>query len=351
MRKVMPMSEAVIYFDPLYEEHKTGYGHPERPERLPVAMKALQESGLLETVKIVTPRDATVSDVELVHGEKYIEQVKRMADSGGGNLDMDTAVSPDSYRAALRAAGALLDSVDWCLDGEDRRTFCMVRPPGHHALPSRGMGFCIFNNIAIAARYAIKRKGVKKVLIVDWDAHHGNGTQEVFYEDPDVLYVSLHQYPHYPGTGWIDETGKGKGEGSTINFPFPSGTGEADYLEAFRRVILPAAEKYQPGLVMVSAGYDSHVGDLLCSMRLTDSSYRKMTDELVAFAERCCNGRLIVTLEGGYNLNAEARSIVQTVAVLAGVDIPGKDDAPQPTAYPDRARDVVEQVAGQQGLD
>jgi acetoin utilization deacetylase AcuC-like enzyme len=213
------------------------------------------------------------------------------------------------------------------------------------------MGFCIFNNVAVGARYAIARKKLKRVMIVDWDAHHGNGTQDTFYEDPSVLYVSMHQYPHYPGTGWVDETGKGKGAGYTMNFPFPAGTGEVDYLEAFDKVILPAGRKFEPDLVMVSAGYDSHVADLLCSMRLNDASYRKMTDRLVGFAEECCSGRLIVTLEGGYNLNAEARSVVQTVAGLAGVDIPGKDEPAQPTAYPDRARDVVEQVARQAGVD
>jgi acetoin utilization deacetylase AcuC-like enzyme len=350
MWKVTLMAEVIIYFDPIFEEHKTGYGHPERPERLPVAMKALSEAGVLDKVRVVSPRDATVQEIELVHGGRYIEHVRDVAEAGGGNLDMDTAVSKDSYRAALRAAGALLDSVDFCLQGEARRTFCMVRPPGHHALPSRGMGFCIFNNIAVGARYAMSRKGIKRVLIVDWDAHQGNGTQEIFYEDPDVMYVSLHQYPHYPGTGWIDETGKGKGEGYTINLPFPAGTGEEHYLAAFDRVVLPAARRFEPGLVMVSAGYDSHVGDLLCSMRLTDTSYRKMTDMLVAFADECCSGRLIATLEGGYNLNAQARSIVQTVAGLAALDIPGKDEAPQPTAYPERASDVVEQAARQMGL-
>ncbi|MHB8893823.1 MAG: histone deacetylase family protein [Candidatus Geothermincolia bacterium] len=344
------MAEVVIYFDPLFEEHKTGYGHPERPERLPIAMNALADSGLLEDIEVISPRDATVAEIELVHSPKYVEQVMKVSEAGGGHLDMDTAVSEATYPAALKAAGALLESVDWCLAGESRRTFCMVRPPGHHALPSRGMGFCIFNNVAVGARYAIARKGLKRVMIVDWDAHHGNGTQDTFYEDDNVLYASIHQYPHYPGTGWVDETGKGKGEGLTLNFPFPAGTGEDSYLDALERVIIPAGKRFKPDLVMVSAGYDSHAGDLLCSMRLIDSSYRKMTDMLVGFSEDYCSGRLIVTLEGGYNLNAQARSIVQTVAGLAGVDIPGKDEPAQPTSYPDRARDVIEQVARQAGL-
>lgn len=345
------MAQVTLYFDPLFEEHKTGYGHPERPERLPVAMNELEESGLLDTVDVVSPRDATVQEIELVHSLRYIEQVMELSRAGGGHLDMDTAVSTETYPAALKAAGALLDSVDWCLDGDSRRTFCMVRPPGHHALPGRGMGFCIFNNVAVGARYAQKRKGLKRVMIVDWDAHHGNGTQDTFYDDPTILYISLHQYPHYPGTGWVDETGKGKGEGYTLNFPFPAGTGEEFYMQAFERVVLPAGRRFEPDLVMVSAGYDSHAGDLLCSMRLGDSSFRKMAGSLAGFSEDCCSGRLIVTLEGGYNLNAEARAIVQTVAGLAGVDIPGKGEPAQASAYPDRARDVIDQVARQAGLD
>ncbi len=343
------MAEVVVYFDPLFEEHKTGYGHPERPERLPVAMKALTDSGLLEGIEVISPRDATVDEIELVHSPRYIEQVRDVSTGGGGHLDMDTAVSEATYAAALKAAGALLESVDWCLEGESRRTFCMVRPPGHHALPSRGMGFCIFNNVALAAKYAIERKGLERVMIVDWDAHHGNGTQDTFYDYAEVLYISMHQYPHYPGTGWVDETGSGRGEGLTMNFPFPAGTGEEHYLAALERAIIPAGRKFDPDLVLISAGYDSHAGDLLCSMRLTDSSYRKMTDLLVGFSEDCCSGRLIVTLEGGYNLNAQARSIVQTVAGLAGVDVPGKDEPAQASAYPDRARDVIDQVGRETG--
>jgi acetoin utilization deacetylase AcuC-like enzyme len=339
------VAEAVIFFDPLFEQHETGFGHPERPERLPVTLKALVESGLLEEVEVKTPRDATVEEIGLVHTTKYMDLVKRVADSGGGNLDMDTTLSGASYRAALRAAGALLDSVDGCLGGDFKRSFCMVRPPGHHALPGRGMGFCLFNNIAIGARYAMSKNRLKRVMIVDWDAHHGNGTQEIFYDDPSVLYVSLHQHPHYPGTGWVDETGRGKGKGYTLNFPFPPGTGEEYYLQAFERVIIPAGRSFAPELLMLSAGYDSHDGDLLCSMRLVDSSYRKLADHLVDLADSCCGGLLITTLEGGYNLEAEARSIVQTVAGLSGIDVPSKDDPPRPTAYPDGAGEVIEQAA------
>lgn len=345
--KVSRVADAAIFFDPLFEQHETGFGHPERPERLPVALSALKESGLLDKVEVKSPRDATVDEIELVHTPKYIEVVKKVADSGGGNLDMDTALSGASYRAALRAAGALLDSVDGCLNGDFQRSFCLVRPPGHHALPGRGMGFCLFNNIAIGACYAMSKKKRRRVMIVDWDAHHGNGTQQIFYDDPAVLYVSLHQYPHYPGTGWLDETGRGKGKGYTMNFPFPPGTGEEHYLQAFEKVIIPAGRRFAPELLMLSAGYDSHDGDLLCSMRLTDSSYGKLTDCLVGLADACCGGMLIVTLEGGYNLEAEARSIVQTVAGLSGVDVPSKDDSPRPTAYPDRASEVIEQTARQ----
>ncbi len=335
------MSEAVIFFDPLFVEHNTGAGHPEKSERLPVALAALKEAGVLDRVEVRVPRDATVDEIELVHTPAYIRQVEHLAASGGGHLDMDTAVSRKTYDAALRAAGALLDSVDGCESGDFPRSFCLVRPPGHHALPGRGMGFCIFNNVAIAARYAISTKGLERVMIVDWDAHHGNGTQEVFYDDPSVLYVSLHQFPHYPGTGWVDETGKGEGRGYTINFPFPPGTGEDSYLEAFERVILPAGSDFAPDLLLVSAGYDSHSGDLLCSMRLADVTYRKMTDLLLGLADECCGGKLIATLEGGYNLDAQARSIVQTVAGLAEMDIPPRDEERGPGPYGERASEII----------
>ncbi len=336
--------KATLYYDVIYVEHDTGMGHPERAERLHVAMGELKKSGLLDHLEVKAPRDALREEIELVHSPSYVDLVKRVAQSGGGHLDMDTALSSSSYDAALRAAGALLESVDRILSGEIDSAFCLVRPPGHHALPSRGMGFCLFNNVAIAAKYAIVKKGLEKVMIIDWDAHHGNGTQDVFYDDPSVLYVSLHQYPHYPGTGWVDEIGSGLARGTTMNFPFPAGTGEDVYLAAFEKVIIPAGKKFGPDFIMISAGYDAHALDLLCSMRLIDSSYRKMTDMIVDMANECCGSKILVTLEGGYNLEAQARSIVQTIAGLVRVDIEAKDGEPPGTAYPEKAFSVIEQA-------
>lgn len=339
------MEDLSIFFDPIYEEHQTGYGHPERPERLPVALGSLSESGLLDKFPTRSPRDATVAEIGLNHSERYVRQVRDMSESGGGHLDMDTSLSRRSYPAALKAAGAILQAVDESLtDTGPRKAFCLVRPPGHHAEPGRGMGFCLFNNVAVGARYALLKDGVERVMIVDWDAHHGNGTQDSFYGAASVLYVSLHQYPHYPGTGLADETGSGPGAGYTINFPFPPDTGEQHYLEAFDRVIIPAGEEFKPDVVMVSAGYDSHDADLLCQMRLNDLSYRKMTDRLNDLARKYCSGRLIMTLEGGYNLGAQARSIVQTVAGMAGVDVAPKDEPARASAHPDRASGVIERV-------
>lgn len=337
------MRRTAVYYDPLYLEHDTGIGHPERAERLEAAMKMLEKTGLAGQVEIRSPRDAKVEEIELVHPTSYIEKVRKMAESGGGYLDMDTPVSPRSYDAALRSAGAGLDALERITSGELDNAFLLARPPGHHATATRGMGFCLFNNNAITARYALRRKGMERVLIVDWDAHHGNGIQDVFYAEREVLYVSTHQYPHYPGSGFVTEVGTGDGEGFTVNFPFPAGTGEKAYLKAFDEVIIPVARQYRPDLILVSAGYDGHFSDPLCSMLLSSGTYREMAERLVGLAEELCGGRIIVALEGGYNLMGLAASVAATVSALAGVELDLQEEVSSHQALgTERGLDVVE---------
>lgn len=339
-----------LFYDPIFERHSTGFGHPEKAERLSVSLKALEEANLLESVERRSPRRAKVEEIELVHPLPYIEKVKSMSAAGGGHLDLDTALSTDTYEAALKAAGAVIESVEGCFSSDFKYSFCMVRPPGHHALPERGMGFCIFNNVAIGARFALESGEANRVLIVDWDAHHGNGTQGVFYEDPRVLYTSIHQYPFYPGTGSQEETGSGAGRSYTINLPFPAGTGETHYIEAFERVIIPAGRRFNPDIIFVSAGYDSHYADLLCSMHLVDSSFSKMTKMLMSLARECSSDRLIIVLEGGYNLEAMAHSVVQTIGTLGSRDIPSRDRKAPASTHPELASQVINKAAFQQGI-
>jgi acetoin utilization deacetylase AcuC-like enzyme len=338
------MSTSAVFYDPIYMEHDTGYGHPERPERLQATMQLLEKVGLSEKVRIISPRDATVEEIGLVHPKKYIEKVKRTAESGGGWLDPDTHVGVRSYDAALKSAGALLEGMERIFSGDIDNAFCLVRPPGHHATAERGMGFCLFNNNAIAARFAIKEMGISRVFILDWDAHHGNGLQDIFYDDDKVLYTSLHQYPHYPGTGSTGELGIGAGEGYTVNFPLPARSGEEVYLAAFDQVILPIARAYQPELVLISAGYDGHFSDLLCSMLLRGHSYAEMATRLKALAEEFCGGKMMAALEGGYNLAGIAISIADTIAVMAGEDIRVEEDVDSETIHPSsrRGMEIVE---------
>ncbi|MDD5448121.1 MAG: histone deacetylase [Actinomycetota bacterium] len=339
-----------LFYDPIFERHSTGFGHPEKAERLSVSLKALEETELLRSVEQRSPRRAEIEEIELVHPLSYIDRIKSMSAAGGGYLDLDTAVSTDTYEAALKAAGAVIESVEGCFKSDFKYSFCMVRPPGHHALSKRGMGFCIFNNVAIGARFALESGKANKVLVVDWDAHHGNGTQDIFYEDPRVLYTSIHQYPFYPGTGSQEETGQGAGRGYTINLPFPAGTGEAHYIEAFERVIIPAGRRFNPDILFVSAGYDSHYADLLCSMRLVDSSFSKMTKMLASLAREYSSDRLIIVLEGGYNLDAMAHSVVQTIGALANRNIPSWDRKPLGSAHSELASQVINKAVSQQGI-
>ncbi len=279
-----------------YELHDTG-GHPEGPDRVSEIVAHLKSLEAWERLVEVEPRPATVDDLLLVHTEALVERVRRLAESGGGELDADTPVSPQSFTTALLAAGGVLTAVDQWAEG--RVPFALVRPPGHHATSDRSMGFCLFNNVAIAARKLLA-EGLERVAIVDWDVHHGNGTQAVFYEDPQVLFCSLHQWPLYPGSGWFTECGAGEGEGFTVNLPMPVGCHDGDYVLAVERVVVPIVEQFRPQALLVSAGFDPHADEHLASLQLSEAGFAAMAERLLALAQRVCDGRLALALEGGY---------------------------------------------------
>ncbi|MCX6672353.1 MAG: histone deacetylase [Methanothrix sp.] len=307
------MTRTALIYHPIYLLHGA-FGHPEKKERLTTILDKIQSEKL--DVDFITPKPATVTQVATIHGRRYIDQVKAICEHGGGHLDVDTILSESSYDAALMAAGGALTAVDAVM-GDYGSAFALVRPPGHHALPNRGMGFCIFNNIAIAAKHA-QARGLEKVLIVDWDVHHGNGTNDIFYSDPGVLYFSTHQYPHYPGTGRADEVGEDDAQGFTVNVPLPSGTADAGYLIAYREILLPIALEFKPDIVLVSAGQDPHKDDPLGGMRLTCAGFGAVAGVVKEIASTCCRGRLAASLEGGYNLQAQAEAVVAEIRAFGG---------------------------------
>ena len=282
-------------------------------------MRAVQlferERGLMVSAR---PVAATEDQVLLVHSAEYLRKVRTETAGGRRVLSTgDTEISPGSLDAALAAAGTVVSAVDAVMSGKTRRAFCAVRPPGHHASANRGMGFCIFNNIAIGARHARRKYGVERILIADWDVHHGNGTQEVFWNDGSVLFFDTHQHPWYPGTGAPTEVGEGKGRGLVMNNPFPAGSGRAQILGAFRESLVPAAERFKPQLVMISAGFDSRLGDPLGQFTLIDNDFRDLTDTVVAIAREFSDGRVVSVLEGGYALNGLAASVLGHLERLA----------------------------------
>ena len=310
------MAKTALVLDDLLTHHRTSEGHPECPERLLVIRRALEP---LKIPLVLPSSRAEPADIALCHDPRYVEKTLQLIKAGAGDLaGGDVSVSAESGEIALHAAGGVIDAVDAVLSGKADNAFCAVRPPGHHARPAAAMGFCLFNNVAIAARHAQKHHGLERVAIVDWDVHHGNGTQEIFYEDGSVLFFSTHQSPWYPGTGHAGETGEGKGAGLTINRPFPAGSGRTEILAAFRESLLPALENFRPDLILISAGFDSRAGDPLGQFRLTDADFSEMTRLLTDAAARLCGDRLVSALEGGYNLEGLGPAVKTHVTALMG---------------------------------
>jgi|WetSurMetagenome_2_1015567.scaffolds.fasta_scaffold57212_2 acetoin utilization deacetylase AcuC-like enzyme len=304
-----------IVRDSIYLQHITDDFHPESPRRLESIYAMLANLNQVDLV-YVPARPATPEEICLVHDQAYFQVVSDTKGETRRRLDPDTVTSPLSYDAACTAAGGVLELIDALLAGRIDNGFALVRPPGHHAESGRAMGFCIFNNIAIAARYAQKQQGIKRILIVDFDLHHGNGTQHSFYDDPSVLYISTHQYPFYPGTGWYDEVGEKDGKGYTINIPLSGGMGDTDYTYVFREIILPVSRLFRPEMVLVSAGFDIHRSDPLGGMAVTERGFAAMTRLLLDIAESECGGKVLFVLEGGYDTEGLTNSVKTTILEL-----------------------------------
>ena len=313
-----PTTALRVFHDRATLGHEPSASHPESPARMGAVMtavEALEKQGRLTMGRV---RHASDDDVLLVHSPAYLKTVRSEIVAGRRMLSTgDTEISGGSLTAALAAAGAVLSGVDAVMSGEARRAFCAVRPPGHHASQNRGMGFCVFNNIAIGARYARRRYGVERVLIADWDVHHGNGTQDVFWNDGAVLFFDTHQHPWYPGTGAQSETGEGKASGLIFNRPFPAGSGRRDILGVFRDVLVPAADKFKPQLVMISSGFDSRAGDPLGQFTLSDADFADLTDTVADIARTHAGGRIVSVLEGGYALDGLSRAVASHLGRLS----------------------------------
>ncbi len=306
-----------LYYSDKCLLHDTGE-HPESRQRLEAVMDRLRSSGELAALSYREAPAAGLDLVKSVHASMYVDQVVRMARGGGGWLDPDTVVSPGSIEAALHAVGGTVQAAVAVATGELDNAFVAVRPPGHHATPDRGMGFCLFNNVAIAARQLLDRGLVSRIAIVDFDVHHGNGTQETFYDDPSVLYFSTHQMPLFPGTGHYGETGNGPGRGYNVNVPLPPGAGDQGYSFVFDELLVPLLRRYRPDLVLVSAGYDSHWRDPLAAMRVTVPGFARLVGQIQELALDLCGGRTVYALEGGYNLAALSSAVEATVRMLRG---------------------------------
>lgn len=305
---------------PIYEKHDTGPGHPEMPERYRVVIDALKaDERLANDLLEIIPEQASQGFVQAVHTKEHYKRVAEAFENGLDQLDMDTTISMQSFDASLFAAGGAINAVDAVMEGKAKNAFVAVRPPGHHATAERTMGFCIFNNVAVAARYAQnKYQEIERVAIIDWDVHHGNGTQGIFYSDPSVFFYSMHQYPWYPGTGSRGETGQGKGLGSTLNVPVRAFTNAGDQLNAFEESIEEINSIFTPDLIFISAGFDAHLTDPLGQLQLEDPDYVSMTRTMMNWADEVCGGRVVSCMEGGYNLDTLGETVRSHVETLAG---------------------------------
>ncbi len=330
-----------LVYDPIFLQHLNPQGHPERVQRLEAICRNLADSGDWDRLQAVTPADAEHDLLELVHEPAYVDALDKVSGQDG-YLDADTYLSPESVHAAYRAAGSAAALARQVYDGSLRNGIALLRPPGHHAEAGRAMGFCLLNNVAVAAADLI-RAGAKRVAIYDWDVHHGNGTQHSFEADPRVLYLSTHQFPFYPGTGAATEVGRGEGKGATVNIPLPAGCGDAEYLAALDIFVLPIIEQFQPDVILISAGFDSYVSDPLASMLVSADGFRQMARRMRALADRVCQGRIVYLLEGGYDLDGLSLGVAACVNDLL------EPAAPEPPATPtlsqwDPVRDKVIKV-------
>ena len=312
------MNKTGIVKDERYVHHQMGAHHPESPERLKVIYAMLEEQDMRGRFVEVPVRRAERDELLLVHSPEYVGLLAATEGKPYTYLDPDTQTCATSYEAALLAAGGFCQAVSMVEAREIDNAFALVRPPGHHAEKSRAMGFCLFNNVAIGARYARESLKLQRLLIVDWDLHHGNGTQHSFEEDPSVLYFSIHQYPYYPGTGAFDEIGRGAGEGFTVNVPVPIGCGDGEYLNLFEKILKPVALEFEPQMILVSAGFDTLAGDPLGGMQVTPNGFAGMTQSIMDIAEACCDGKVVVTLEGGYDVQGQSKSVKEVLKELSG---------------------------------